>query len=61
MSRIIALIATSQITETQFEQIDALHYEVENKLLRLIESLEHKKDTGTWISHVSEDQAQYEP
>jgi hypothetical protein len=28
--------------------IDKLHYEVENKLLRLIESLESKRRTNDW-------------
>lgn len=34
---------TSQISEAQFQQIDSLHYEVENKLLRLVESLEKRE------------------
>lgn len=36
------------ISETDFEDFDKLHYEVENKLLRLIESLEIKRGTNEW-------------
>jgi four helix bundle protein len=36
------------ITDAGFETFDALHYEVENKLLRLIESLESKRGTNEW-------------
>ena len=31
-----------QITDSQFEQLDILHYKVENGLIRLIESLQKK-------------------
>ena len=60
LTRSIGLKSTNQITESQFQQIDKLHYEVENKLLRLIESLEKKKDDGTWINRISEDLAEYQ-
>ncbi len=33
----------------EFEQFDTLHYEVENKLLGLIGSLETKRGTGQWL------------
>ena len=33
----------------QLEEFDTLHYEVENKLLGLIESLENKRGTGAWF------------
>ncbi len=36
------------ISQNEFESLDTLHYEVENKLLRLIESLEAKRGTGEW-------------
>jgi len=60
LTRTIGLKITDQITEERFNQIDTLHYEVENKLLRLIESLENKRDKGDWINRVSEDGADYE-
>ncbi|MBI5215858.1 MAG: four helix bundle protein [Ignavibacteriae bacterium] len=61
MTRMIGLKATNQIPESQFSEFDILHYEVENKMLRLIESLEKKKDDGTWISRISEDIPDYNP
>jgi len=38
------------ISNEDFETFDQLHYEVENKLLRLIESLESKRTTNNWLS-----------
>ncbi|MBI3501897.1 MAG: four helix bundle protein [Bacteroidetes bacterium] len=37
-----------QISENEFEELDALHYKVENKLIKLIESLQRKKKNGEW-------------
>ena len=48
LTRAIGLRATKLISTTEFEDMDALHYEVENKLLRLIESLENKRRAGDW-------------
>src|SRR6266550_63357 len=36
------------MAEEEFEAFDRLHYEVENKLLHLISSLESKRDTNQW-------------
>lgn len=36
------------IDDSQFEEFDKLHYEVENKLLGLIESMESKRGTDAW-------------
>ena len=36
------------ISDPDFEAFDKLHYEVENKLLRLIESRETKRRTNDW-------------
>ena len=38
-----------QISEVQFEKLDALSYKLENGLLKLVESLERKRDRGDWI------------
>ena len=38
----------SLINDAQFEEFDVLHYEVENKLLGLIESVEAKRGTHQW-------------
>lgn len=51
-----------QITVEQFETLDALAYKLENGLLKLVESLEKKRDKGDWIDHlvVKESNAVYE-
>jgi four helix bundle protein len=41
------------LNDAEFDQFDTLHYEVENKLLGLIESLEAKRGTGDWSETVS--------
>jgi four helix bundle protein len=48
LTRIIGLQRVGLITAEQFGQIDVLHYEVENKLLGLIRSLESKRVDGSW-------------
>lgn len=60
MTRIIGLKVTHQIEDTVFERIDVLHYELGNKLVRLIASLEKKKDDGTWIDRIAEDEVEYQ-
>jgi four helix bundle protein len=37
-----------QISEAVYEEIDELHFKVENELLKLIERLQQKLLTGTW-------------
>lgn len=59
ITRTIGLKETDQIPEERFKEIDTLHYEIENKLLRLIKSLEQKRTEGTWINKVSEGSAEY--
>ena len=54
LTRGIGLVTTEQITSGQFDSIDKLHYEVENKLLKLVESLEEKKESGSWNNRISE-------
>ena len=48
LTRGIGLQTASVISQNEFEGLDILHYEVENKLLRLIESLEAKRGAGEW-------------
>ncbi len=38
----------NQITDNEFEQLDQLHYKVENALLKLIESLQRKQKDQNW-------------
>jgi four helix bundle protein len=41
-----------QISEEQFERLDTQAYKLENGLLKLVESLERKRDRGDWIDHL---------
>ena len=59
LTRTIGLLRTGQISANQFEEIDRLHYEVENRLLRLIEKLEQKRDDGDWTARIAEDPSEY--
>jgi four helix bundle protein len=38
-----------QISEEDFQRLDRLGYKIENGLLRLVESLEKKREQGDWI------------
>jgi four helix bundle protein len=48
LTRAIGLQIVKLVSNEDFETFDQLHYEVENKLLRLIESLENKRRTNDW-------------
>jgi len=48
LTRAIGFRNVKLISDKEFEELDALHYEVENKLLKLIESLESKRGDNTW-------------
>jgi four helix bundle protein len=50
LTRSIGLLEAKCITAKEFDDIDALHYEVENKLLHLIRVLERKAGTDEWQS-----------
>jgi four helix bundle protein len=38
----------AQVTAEEYEELDQLHYRVENELLKLIESLQRKQKDGQW-------------
>jgi four helix bundle protein len=59
MTRAIGLKQTRQISGERFREFDLLHYEVENRLLRLIEKLEQKRDDEDWIARIAEDPEEY--
>ena len=59
MTRTIGLKQTKQISEARFHDVDALHYEVENRLLRLIDKLEQKRGDEDWINRIAEDPEEY--
>ena len=48
LTRAIGAKTLQFMSADEFESFDQLHYEVENKLLRLIESLENKRGTNDW-------------
>jgi len=41
-------LEAEQISQEDFDKVDALSFKLENGLLRLIESLQIKRETGTW-------------
>jgi four helix bundle protein len=53
MTRTIALRDGEILTEEQLEQFDAIHFEIENKLLALLRSLRQKAKAGTWETELS--------
>ena len=36
-----------------FQKLDNIAYKLENGLLKLIESIEHKRDQGEWIDYLN--------
>jgi len=59
MTRAVGLKQTKQISDARFQDFERLHYEVENRLLRLIEKLEQKRDQGDWVTRIAEDPEEY--
>jgi four helix bundle protein len=59
MTRAIGFKQTKQISADRFHDFDLLHYEVENRLLRLIEKLEQKREDKDWIARIAEDPEEY--
>jgi four helix bundle protein len=59
MTRAVGLKQTQQISGERFQDFDVLHYEVENRLLRLLEKLEQKRDDADWIARIAEDPEEY--
>jgi len=61
VSGIQAYKKSKQITEEEFQELDGLAYKLENELLRLVESLEQKREMGDWTDHlmVKENNATY--
>jgi four helix bundle protein len=59
MTRAVGLKQTEQISSGRFEAFDMLHYEVENRPLRLIEKLEQKRDDADWVARIAEDPEEY--
>jgi len=60
LTRIIGLKEIDLIIETDYENFDSKHYEVENKLLALIKSLQKKKQSKDWDNQIHEQKIVYE-
>jgi four helix bundle protein len=60
MTRMLGLNRVQQLSDARIREFDLLPYEVENRLLRLIEKLEQKRDDEDWIAHISEDASEYD-
>jgi len=58
MTRAIGLTQTKQISAALFHEFDSLH-EVENRLLRLIDKLEQKREDEDWVARIAEDPEEY--
>jgi len=59
LTRIIGLKEIDLITVNDFEEFDTKHYEVENKLLGLVKSLQAKQQNGSWDNLVHEQRVEY--
>ena len=61
VSGLYAYREAKQITEDDFQKLDALAYKLENGLLKLVQSLEQKRDRGEWTDYlmVKESNATY--
>jgi len=49
LTRACGLRQVRLILDAEFQEFDKVHYEVENKLLALIQSVEAKRGTGQWL------------
>jgi four helix bundle protein len=52
VSGIHAYWKSNQIPEDEFQKLDIMAYKLENGLLKLVESLEQKRERGEWINHL---------
>ena len=61
LSGFIAYSRNGQIESSTFEQLDALIFRLENRLLKLVESLERKRNANDWTETliVDEDPIEY--
>jgi four helix bundle protein len=61
VSGLYAYRSAGQISKDEFQKLDALACKIENSLLKLVESLEKKRERGDWIDHLlaKEDNANY--
>ena len=53
VSGLHAYRAAEQINEKEFQKLDNIAFKLENGLLKLIESIEYKRDQGDWIDYLN--------
>ena len=53
VSGLFAYQQASQISQTDYAQLNSLAFKLENGLLKLVESLERKKLDGNWIDYLA--------
>ena len=47
--------SAGQLSDADFEALDSLSFRLENGLIKLIESLQRKRNSGDWIESFTED------
>lgn len=47
--------SAGQLSDADFEALDSLSFRLENGLMKLIESLERKRNTGDWVESFTDD------
>ena len=52
VSGLHACSRSEQISDEDYEKLDSLAFKLENGLLKLVESLERKKEHGDWTDHL---------
>ena len=60
LSGFIAYSRNGQVSSADFEQLDTLIFRLENRMLKLVEALERKRDEGSWTETLlKEEPAEY--
>ena len=52
VSGLYAYRKAGQLNEENFQKLDTIAYKLENELLKLVESLEQKRERGEWIDYL---------
>jgi four helix bundle protein len=52
-----SFLKARQISKEEYEELDKLHYKVENSLLKLIESLQKKQQNGDWEENLYKEES----
>jgi len=61
MTRMVGLKRLGLVSEERLEDFDKLHFEMENKLLALVASLQKKRKEGTWEEELKVSRATSSP